>query len=254
MAPSQAELLVDPTHFYRQILGEYELLWEMVKKPYEFDEEDFETEYFYRREIYMTRKDGVPYFKHFVTTKKLTEQMQVMLQRHNVIATFANTASDLFLMGNLSYEEYCALARACFHDIVLNINGEEYSADARQMLYEQDYRATEFYGVFSKAVDAALAGDYRFAMDNSENCSRVQVQALEIIGKEAMANFCDLREDFINRKNSGLIDENNFYLTFNGAEQELVIDRDICAKNAVTKEMSTFEGQFTLDEAFAVAV
>ena len=66
--------------------------------------------------------------------------------------------------------------------------------------------------------------------------------------------FCDLREDFINRKNSGLIDENNFYLTFNGAEQELVIDRDICAKNAVTKEMSTFEGQFTLDEAFAVAV
>ena len=76
----------------------------MVKNPYEFDEleEDF-SEYYYRREIFITRKDGVPRFKHFVATKKLTEQMQVMLQRHNVIATFANTASHFFLIGNLSY-------------------------------------------------------------------------------------------------------------------------------------------------------
>ena len=255
MTPSQAELSIDPTPFYKQILGVYDLLWQMVINPYEFDEleEDF-SEYYYRREIFITRKDGVPRFKHFVATKNLNEQMQVMLQRHNVIATFANIASDLFLMRNLSYEEYCALARACVHDIDLNIRGEKDSLGYRQELYNQDYGATEFYGVFSKAVDAALAGDYRFAMDNSENCSRVQVQALEIIGKETMANFCDLREDFINRKNSGLIDENNFYLPVNGAEQELVKDQTMCSENGVIKGMSTFEGQFTLDGSLAIAV
>ena len=255
MTPSQAELSIDPTPFYKKILGVYEFLWQMVKNPYEFDElEDEFSEYYYRREIFMIRKDGTPFFKHVTPPNKVTEQMQVMLQRHNVIATFANIASDLFLMRNLSYEEYCALARACVHDIDLNIRGEKDSLGYRQELYNQDYGATEFYGVFSKAVDAALAGDYRFAMDNSENCSRVQVQALEIIGNEAMANFCDLREDFINRKNSGLIDENNFYLTFNGAEQELIKDQTMCSENGVIKGMSTFEGQFTLDESLAIAV
>jgi len=254
MTPSQAELSIDPTPFYKQILGVYEPLWQMVKNPYEFDElEDEFSEYYYRREIFMIRKDGTPFFKHVTPPNKITEQMKVMLQRHNVIATFANIVSDLFLMRNLSYEEYCALARACVHDIVWNIDGEKDSLGYRQELYNQDYGATEFYVVFSKAVDAALTGDYRFAMENFEGGSPVQINAMDKVGEETMANFCDLREDFINRKNSGLIDENNFYLPVNGAEQELIKDQTMCSENGVNKGMSTYEGQFTLDANLAAA-
>ena len=257
MTPSRAEFLIDPTTLYTRILKEYSLLWNMGRNPYEFDEDDFDTEYFYRREIYIIRKNGTPFFKHVVTPKEVTEQMQVMMQRHNIMATFANIVTDMFMMRSISYEENCALARACVHDIVLNINGEEYSKGVRQELYNQDYGATEFYGIFSKAVDAALAGDYRFAMENFEGGSPVQIKALANVGEEANANFWQFREDFIIRKNTGIMDQTNFHLLDMGKNMGIVEENiencNMLEQHRVTKEMSTYEGQLTLDASLAAA-
>ena len=254
MTPSQAEISVDPTPLYNQILSEYSLLWNIANDPHEFDELDAEfSEYYYRHEIFKSRRSGIPYFKHIITTKELTEQMQVMMQRHNVLATFANVVSDMFLMRILSYDEYYALARACVLDVILNIYGEEYSKNVRQILYEQDYVATEFYGVFSKAVDAALAGDYRFAIEDFEDGSPVQISAAGKVREGIKTNFWDFREDFIIRKKSSLIDVDNFYISVNGIEDEIAEDQEMITKNGITKEMSTYEAHLKLDASLAVA-
>ena len=170
------------------------------------------------------------------------EQVQVGVDRHNVLASIINLVAKLNETGVVHNSEYLQFLRACYHDAIAKFEGEEAAADFRDASEFLDGPSNRFYELFTGMIDGAMDGVYEFKLPEGERVSKTQLSLLgnfNALTKKSMQEVIGL----ISRaSNKDLFQQ----LQLNTARIQVFTDHD------VDTSLPCFEAQFQLDEALAI--